>query len=324
MRALELQQLSGPDGFALVDRPEPTGDGLVTVDVRAAGVSFPDLLMSRGRYQHSPELPAVLGSEVAGTVRSAPHGHRLKPGDRVWATPELGGFADVAAAPAERVFPLPPDMSFEEGAALGVNYLTAVFALRRRGALRRGETVLVLGAAGGLGTATIAVAKALDARVLAVVSVPEKAGTASAAGADEILVGSDWRDAVLEHTGGRGADVVADVVGGNETLQAVRSSAPEGRVLILGFTAGEIPSLATNRLLLRNVSLVGAGLGALAASVDDLIDETVAELTRLMEKGLRPIVGATFPLEEGAEAVRRLEDRTAQGKIVLTIDGSVA
>src|SRR2546423_8096623 len=149
MRALELHALEGPDGFAVVERPDPAGDDRVTIAVRAAGVSFPDLLMSRGRYQLRPDLPAVLGSEVAGTVRSTPPGHAQGPGDRVWATMELGGFAEVAAAPPDQVFPLPDDLSFEEGASLGVNFLTAVFALGRRGALRAGETVLVLGAAGG-------------------------------------------------------------------------------------------------------------------------------------------------------------------------------
>src|SRR4051794_11936376 len=234
MRALELRSLDGPGGFALTDRPPPAdGDGRVTIDVRAAGVCFPDLLMSRGRYQLRPELPVVLGSEVGGTVRAAPPGHGLRPGDRVWATVELGGFAEVAAAPPGRVFALPDEMTFEEGASLGVNFLTAIFALQRRGTLRAGETVLVLGAAGGLGTATVSVAKALAARVIAVVSVPEKTDTARAAGADEVVVGADWRDAVLERTEGRGADVAADIVGGDETLQAVRTSAPEGRVLVL-------------------------------------------------------------------------------------------
>src|SRR3954452_17869637 len=194
MRALELRELDGSDGLAVIDRAAPPGDGAVTIDVRAAGVCFPDLLMSRGRYQQRPELPVVLGSEVAGTVRSAPPGHDLAPGDRVWATMELGGFAEVVAVPADRVFRLPDDMTYEEGASLGVNYLTAVFALRRRGALAAGETVLVTGAAGGLGTATIAVARALGARVVAVVSVAEKAETARAAGADEVVVGPDWRD----------------------------------------------------------------------------------------------------------------------------------
>src|SRR3954462_10550768 len=184
--------------MAVVDRPAPGGDGQVTIDVRAAGVSFPDLLMSRGRYQLRPELPAVLGSEVAGTVRSAPPEHPLRAGDRVWAAMELGGFAEIAAAPPDRVFPLPDAMSFEEGASLGVNFLTAVFALQRRGALRSGETVLVLGAAGGFGTATVAVARALGARVIAVVAAGEKVAPAEAAGADAVVVGAGWREEVLE------------------------------------------------------------------------------------------------------------------------------
>jgi len=320
MRALELQSIDGPAGFAVVERPAPDdGDGRVTIDVRAAGVCFPDLLMSRGKYQLRPELPAVLGSEVGGTVRFAPAGSAVQPGDRVWATTELGGFAEVAVAPDDRVFPLPDALSFEEGASLGVNFLTAIFALERRGALQAGESVLVLGAAGGLGTATVSVAKALGARVIAVVSTSEKADTARAAGADEVVVGAAWRDEVLEHTGGRGANVVADIVGGEETLQAVRSSAPEGRVLVLGFTTGEIPSIATNRLLLRNVSVIGAGLGALHASVPELLVDTAAELGRLLDAGLRPIVGETLPLEQGAEAIRLLEERRAQGKVVLTL-----
>jgi NADPH2:quinone reductase len=198
--------------------------------------------------------------------------------------------------------------------------MTAVFALRRRAQLRAGETALVLGAAGGLGTATVTVAGALGARVIGVVSTAAKAGTARAAGADAVVAGTGWREQVLELTGGRGADVVADVVGGEETLQAVRSAAPEGRVLVLGFTSGEIPALKTNRLLLRNVSLVGAGLGALAATAGDLIEETARELERLIGGGLRPVVGAVLPLERGSEAVRRLEDREAQGKLVLTFD----
>ena len=320
MRALELQALTGPDGLRLVDRADPPTDGRVAIDVAAAGVCFPDLLMSRGRYQVRPELPAVLGSEVAGTVRAAPPGHHLRPGDRVWATTDgVGGFAEVVAAEPDRVWALPERLSFAEGAALGVNYLTAVFALERRAVLVADETVVVLGAAGGLGTATVGVARALGARVLAVVSVAEKAETARAAGADDVLVGEDWRDAVLERTDSRGADVVADVVGGDATLQAVRCAAPGGRVLVLGFTSGEIPRIATNRLLLRNVSLVGAGFGALAAVVPDLVADTAATLGRLLAAGLRPVVGEALPLSEGAQALRRLEERAAQGKIVLRV-----
>ncbi len=199
-----------------------------------------------------------------------------------------------------------------------MNFLTAVFALRRRASLQAGETLLVLGAAGGLGSATVSVGAAYGARVLAVVSVPEKEATARRAGATDVIVGEDFRDAVLAATDGRGADVVADVVGGDATLQAVRSSAAEGRVLILGFTSGTIPSVAANRLLLRNVSLVGVGLGAFIPTEPEILTHTAAELMRLIGEGLRPVVGGSFPLEDGADALRALERRAAQGKIVLT------
>jgi NADPH2:quinone reductase len=319
MNVLEIQSLDGPDGVVAARRADPVAGDHVLIEVRAAGVSFPDLLMAQGRYQLKPELPWVPGGEIAGTVRSAPIASGLAPGDRVWACTEHGGFAELAAVAPERVQRLHDELSFEQGAALGVNFLTAVFALRRRGAIRAGETILVLGAAGGLGTATVGVAKAYGARVLAVVSTGAKAPAAAAAGADTVLVGADWRDAVLELTGGRGADLVADVVGGDATLQAVRSTAPEGRVLILGFTSGTIPSIAANRLLLRNVSLVGVGLGAFVALEPQTMIETAGELMRLVDAGLRPLVGRTFPLADGAAALRELEGRTAVGKVVLTI-----
>jgi NADPH:quinone reductase len=320
MRVLELRSLDGPDGVVAAQRPDPVaGDGDVLIEVRAAGVSFPDLLMTQGRYQLRPELPYVPGQELSGVVRSAPPSSSFAPGDRVWASTEQGGFAELAAVSPARVHRLHDALSFAQGAALGVNFLTAIFALRRRGAVREGETVLVLGAAGGLGTATVAVAKAYGARVLAVVSTEAKVATATAAGADAVLVGEDWRDAVLAQTGGRGADVVADVVGGDATLQAVRSAGPEGRVLILGFTSGTIPAVAANRLLLRNVSLVGVGLGAFAALEPETIVETAQELTRLVDAGLRPLVGRTFPLADGAAALHELAARTALGKMVLTL-----
>jgi|HigsolmetaAR201D_1030396.scaffolds.fasta_scaffold01767_8 NADPH2:quinone reductase len=319
MRALEIQELRGPDGVALVERPEPEPNGRVVIDVRAAGVSFPDLLIAKGMYQEKPDLPHVPGQEVAGVVRSAPEGASVKPGDRVWASMHAGGFAEVATARPEHVFPLSDKLSFEEGAALSVNFLTAIFALGRRGQLREGETVVVIGAAGGLGSACVSVAKAYGARVIAIVSTDDKADTARAAGADEVVVGEEWRDSVLKLTDGRGANMVADVVGAGQTLQAVRSTAPEGRVLVLGFTGGSIPEIATNRLLLRNVSLVGVGLGALDATDPSTLPTTGAELTRLVEAGLRPVVGHVLPLAEGAEGLRILESRRAKGKVVLTM-----
>ena len=318
MLALELTSLDGPDGLRAAERPEPAA-GEVVIDVRAAGVCFPDLLVSRGGYQAQPELPAVLGLEVAGVVRSAPPTGPLRTGDRVWAALEGGGHAEVATVSADRVFPLPDALAFEEGAALPVNYLTALFGLRRRGGLREGETVLVLGAAGGLGSALVSVAHALGARVIAAVSVAAKQQVARRAGADEVVVGPEWRRSVLELTGGRGADLVADVVGGEQTTEAVRATAAEGRVVVLGFASGAIPAVPGNRILLRNVSLVGAGLGALVPHVPNLLRDEAQELAELIDAGLRPAVGETFPLAEGAEAFRRLEARTAVGKLVLTV-----
>lgn len=324
MHALEIQTLDGPDGLAYAQRPDPAapaGDQ-VLVQVGAAGVSFPDLLMSKGQYQADPELPYVPGQEIAGVVRAAPEGTGLQAGDRVWSYLGTGGgHAELALAPLRNVQRLPDAMSFAEGAALGVNFMTAVFALRVRDDLQAGETLVVLGAAGGLGTATILVAKAYGARVIAVVSTPEKEPTARACGADEVVVGDDWRDRVLELTGGRGADVVADIVGGDHTLQAVRSCAPRGRVLILGFTTGSIAKIGVNRLLLRNVSLVGVGLGALD-EVDPTTNPTVAALlSQLLDDGLRPVLGGTYALADGADALRALEARRAKGKLVLIPEG---
>ncbi|HEX3910037.1 MAG TPA: NADPH:quinone oxidoreductase family protein [Solirubrobacteraceae bacterium] len=320
MRALQLQRLEGPDGLELAELPEPEPRGGVRIDVRAAGVSFPDLLISQGGYQERPQLPTVLGQELAGVVLSAPPESGLGEGDRVWGAPEGGGFAGVIELAPERVFALPDELDFREGAALAVNYLTAVFALQRRGALAAGETVLVLGAAGGLGTALVGVAAALGAEVLAVVSTEAKVATAKAAGAGTVFVGEQWTEAVRERTGGRGVDLAADVVGGDGTLQAVRCTAPEGRVLVLGFTAGSIPSIATNRLLLRNVSLTGVGLGALSAVVPALLQETAAALDPLLRAGLRPLIGGVRDLADGAEALRELAQRTTLGKQILTFD----
>jgi NADPH2:quinone reductase len=324
MRALELRVTEGPDSLVLVERDDPTSDDAVVIDVRAAGVSFPDLLLTHGRYQVKPSLPATPGLEVAGIVRAAPFGSGLEAGARVWAALEGGGFADVVMTSRDRVFSLDDALGFVEGAALPVNYLTAVFALQRRGAVQAGETLLVLGAGGGLGSALVSVGHHLGARVIAVVSTEAKGETARAAGADQIVVGGDWRERVLTATSGRGADLTADPVGGAATIEAVRATAPEGRVLVLGFASGEIPAVQTNRLLLRNVSLIGVGLGALISSLPELLMSTADALAMLVQGGLRPIVGATFPLEKASEALHFLEQRKARGKVVLTVAGTTA
>jgi NADPH2:quinone reductase len=311
MRALQVQTEDGPEAIELVDLPEP--DGELVVQVRAAAVSFPDLLMTRGEYQVRQELPFTLGWEAAGDVIRAPAGGPFAVGDRVMAL-NFGAHAEQVAAAPETTFPLPGRLSYEEGAALPLNYLTAVAALDRRGHLRAGESVLVHGAAGGVGTATIQVAKAMEARVIASVSTDAKAEIARAAGADEVVVGEDFRSQLDAPV-----DMVVDPVGGTERFkESLRSLATEGRVVVVGFTAGEIPELRVNRLLLRNVDVIGCSFNVLATSPNGMSD-TMARLTELVETGaVKPLIGSTYPLEQGSAALLELAERRATGKLVLT------
>ena len=327
MRAVQIVDLTGPDSaLRQVDLPEPEpshmlspGSG-VLIDVHAAGVSFPEVLQSRGEYQFKPPLPFVPGSEVAGVVRSAPDGSGLSEGDRVAAGCLLGAFAEVAVAPEFLTFPLSDELDFAQGAGLVLNYHTAYFSLKKRGRLVEGETVLVHGAAGGVGTAAIQVAKGLGARTIAVVSSDEKESVAREAGADEV-VRSDgpWKDEAKELSGG-GVDVVIDPVGGDRLVDSLRCLKEEGRLVVVGFTAGSIPEVKVNRLLLNNVSVVGAGWGAYVLSKPPMNAEIQAEIDKLIASGhVRPIVGACLPLERAAEALELIDGRRAVGKIVLEV-----
>jgi len=260
MRAWRVTELAGPEAIRLEDVAEPDAGDLV-VDVRAAGVSFPDLLMTRGEYQYRQPLPFTLGWEGAGVVRHAPADSPHNPGDRV-ITMSFGSYAEQVAAQPAFTFPLPAALDFAEGAAFGLNYLTALAALKRRGNLQPGETVLVQGAAGGTGTAAIQVAKGLGARTIAAVSSEQKAGVARAAGADEtVLVQEGWRERVTELSGG-GVDVLFDPVGGERFDEGLRALAPEGRYLVVGFAGGAIPTVKVNRLLLRNVDVRGVSFAS--------------------------------------------------------------
>jgi NADPH:quinone reductase len=321
VRALQVTSLDGPDAVVVADVPEPDpGDG-VLFEVRAAGVSFPDVLQARGQYQAAAEPPYVPGVEAAGVVRSAPPGSRFAPGDRVAAMTQGGGWAEVAVAAEDDTFPLADALDFAQGAGLVLNYHTAWFALVMRGRLREGETILVHGAAGGLGTATLQMARGLGARTIAVVSSDEKARVACDAGAHEVLRSDGaWRDEALEITGG-GVDLVADPVGGDRFVDSLRALRPTGRLLVLGFTGGAIPEVKVNRLLLRNIAVVGAGFGAWMAGHPDDRRTVGDEVHRLAEQGVvRPLVGPRFALEDGADAMRLLEGRGATGKVVLTVD----
>src|SRR3954469_3205371 len=252
MRAVRVSQLEGPGAVTVEEIDEPTADGpfgpQVLVEVHAVGISFPDLLLSKGEYQLKPELPFTLGVDFAGVVRSAPDGSGLAEGDRVAAVLGNGGAADLVGLGPDSVFPLPDSLSFEQGAALPMNYLTAQFALAERGSLKEGETVLVHGAAGGVGTATLQVAKGYGARTIAVVSTDEKAEVARKAGADEVVLVDGFREAVKELTGGEGVDVVMDVVGGDLMTDSLRSLGTQGRLLVVGFTAGAVPGGQGKRL----------------------------------------------------------------------------
>jgi NADPH:quinone reductase len=321
MRALALQELIGPDGLAEVELPEPEPQaGMVLIEVHAAGVGFVDLLLSRGEYQIRPPLPFVPGIEVAGVVRAAPPGSALRPGQRVAATTPFGGFAELALTPEAIVFELPAPLSFEQGAAFVVNYQTAHLGLVRRGRLRAGETVLVHGAAGGAGSAAVQLARARGARVIAVARGSVKRAAAAAAGAHEVLdAESDWVEGVRELTG-RGADIVFDPVGGDRFDASLRCTAPEGRVLVIGFASGRIPQVPANKLLLRHLDIVGVNFGGMLAVDESFARDAAAELAEMVQRGdLRPLVGAKYPLGDGAQALRELAERRVTGKPVLVV-----
>jgi NADPH:quinone reductase len=327
MKAIQIVAESGPDSaLALVELPEPEPSHMLTpgagvvIDVHCAGVSFPELLQSRGAYQLKPPLPFVPGSEVSGVVRSAPADAQVKAGDRVAAFCGLGGFAETAVAPEFFVFALAPGLDFAQGAGLILNYHTAYFALLLRGRLKEGETVLVHGAAGGVGTASLQVAKGLGARTIAVVSSDAKGQVATQAGADEVvLVGEGWKDRVKELSRG-GVDVVLDPVGGDRFTDSLRSLREGGRLVVVGFTGGAIPEVKVNRLLLSNSEVVGAGWGAYVMGKPDLNREIGAAVNRMVDEGVvRPVVGQRFGLERAAEALRAIDERRATGKVVLDV-----
>ncbi|OBB47332.1 MULTISPECIES: NADPH:quinone oxidoreductase family protein [unclassified Mycobacterium] len=322
MRAIQIASLDGPQAAKLVDVDEPDGDGAVVIEVHAAGVAFPDVLQSRGLYQYKPEMPYTPGGEVAGVVRSAPADAHVRAGDRVAALTMLcGAMAEVVALPAERVFKLPDNVSFEAGAGLLFNDLTMHHALRTRGRLAEGETVLVHGAAGGIGTSTLRLAPAWGAsRVIAVVSTDEKAEVAKAAGATDVVPVDGFKDKVKELTEGRGVDIVVDPVGGDRFTDSLRSLAPGGRLLVVGFTGGEIPTVKVNRLLLNNVDAVGVGWGAWTFTHPNYLAEQWAELEPLLASGkVSAPQPQVFPFERAADAIAALEDRSAKGKVVVAV-----
>jgi NADPH:quinone reductase len=327
MRAVQIVDLTGPEtALRLVELPEPEPSSMLTpgtgvvIDVHAAGVSFPELLQTRGEYQLKPPLPFVPGSEVGGVVRSAPPDAQVKAGDRVAAFCGLGGFAETAVAAEFLTFALPPQLDFAQGAGLILNYHTAYFALVLRGRLKEGETVLVHGAAGGVGTAALQVAKGVGARTIAVVSSEAKERVAGEAGADEVVrLREGWRDEVKALSDG-GVELVIDPVGGDRFTDSLRSLREDGRLVVVGFTGGSIPEVRVNRLLLGNTEVIGAGWGAYVMGKPALNREIGAAVGRMIDEGfVRPIVGERFPLERAGEALKAIDERRATGKVVLDV-----
>lgn len=320
MRAAQVLGFDGPSAVRVQDVPEPhVGPGDVVIDVRAAGVVFPDLLHTRGLYQEKHDPPFTLGGECAGVVRSAPEGSRFAPGDRVSALMRIGAFAEIVVVPEWLVQPLPEVLSFAEGACLPINYLTAQFTLHDRAALAPGETVLVQGAAGGVGTATIQLAVAAGARVIAVTSSAEKAELARKVGAHEVVDAASFRDEVLDATDGVGVDVVVDPVGGDRFTDSLRCLRPlGGRLLVVGFTAGAIPTVKVNRLLLSNTDVRGVGWAKPAFAEPGFVTRQWTDLLPHIASGaVAPPVAEVYPLDRVVDALGVVDERRVLGKVVL-------
>lgn len=312
-----------PESLVLEDvAPAPLGRGEVRVRLHAAGVNFPDVLIIQGKYQFKPEMPFAPGGEAAGVITEV--GEKVAGfavGDRVIVMTGWGAFAEELVVTPDRLAPLPPSMPFDEGAAFLMTYATSHHALKQRARLRAGETLLVLGAAGGVGLAAVELGKAMGARVIAGVSTDEKAEIAKRHGADEVIVYSreGLRDR-LKVLAPEGVDVVYDPVGGDYSEQALRSIAWKGRFLVVGFASGPIPSIPLNLALLKGCEIVGVFWGAFTAREPGLHRENVAELIRLYEDGrIRPLVSKTYGLAEGGQAIRDMMERRVTGKVVVTM-----
>ncbi|MBM4384824.1 MAG: NADPH:quinone oxidoreductase family protein [Deltaproteobacteria bacterium] len=311
-----------PSELRVSEAPEPElRPGALLVDVKAAGCNFFDILMVQGRYQQKPPFPFIPGAEIAGVVRAVGDGVRgFAPGDRVLAGPGLGAFAERALVAARDAHELPSAMSFAEGAALPTIYPTSYAGLVFRARLAQGETLLVHAAAGGVGSAAVQIGRALGARVIATASGEEKLKIAREAGADVAIdyTREDWVARVLAETWGRGADVIYDSVGGDVFDKSLKCIAWNGRLLVIGFAGGEIPSVKANRILLKNIAVVGLHWGAYAKFEPERIPETYRALFDMAEKGeIRPLIYREYPLAEVAAALAALGSRQSWGKVIL-------
>jgi NADPH:quinone reductase len=322
VKAILCQAYGPPESLVVADVPPPVaGAGEVVVSMKAASLNFPDVLIIQGKYQVKPPLPFSPGSEMAGIVKAVGEGvTRVKPGDRVMAFTTYGAFAEEVKTDADRLTPIPEAMDFANASAFGIAYATSDHALRDRGALRAGETLLVLGAAGGVGLAAIEIGKAIGARVIACASTDDKLSVCRAHGADETInyAREDLRARIRDLTAGRGADVVYDPVGGSYTEPALRSIAWRGRLLVVGFASGEIPRIPLNLALLKGCAIIGVFWGDFARREPSQAADSLRQLTRWFADGrIRPHISATFPLERAPEALALMAARKVTGKVVL-------
>ena len=324
MKALVCKQFGPPESLVLEDLPSPSaGAGEVVISIKAASVNFPDVLIIQNKYQFKPPLPFSPGSELAGVVKEVGAGvSNVKPGDKVIAFTAFGAFAEEVKTEAARLLPLPEAMSYEEGASFILTYGTTDHALRDRGQLKPGETLLVLGAAGGVGVAAIEIGKALGARVIACASSDDKLAVCRQHGADECInyATEDLRERIKALTGSKGVDVIYDAVGGPYSEPAFRSIAWRGRHLVIGFAAGDIPKLPLNLALLKGASVVGVFWGDFTKREPQVFAESARQLARWYGEGkLKPHVSASYPLAQAAEAMNLLASRKAKGKVVIRI-----
>ncbi len=325
MRALLCREYGPPESLVLEEvAPLSAGQGQVVVRVHACGVNFPDTLIIQGQYQFKPAFPFAPGAEVAGVVTAVGAGvAHIQPGDRVIAFLGWGGFADEVVAEAARIIPLPDGLDFTTAAAFVMAYATSYHALVDRARLQPGETLLVLGAGGGVGLAAVELGKLLGARVIAAASSGAKLDVCRQSGATELInyAEEDLKERLKQLTGGKGVDVVYDPVGGPLTEVALRSTAWNGRLLVVGFASGEIPRIPLNLALLKGCSIVGVFLGEFTVRERQRNQAHLQQLLDWLQAGqLKPHISATYPLERAAEALNDLHQRRVIGKAVVTME----
>ncbi len=324
MKAMLAHRWCEPSDLELTELPDlEPGPSQVLIDVKSIGTNFPDILMIQGKYQVKPPFPFAPGAEVAGLVRSVgSEVTHVRSGDRVLAMIPWGAYATQAVAHGSQVFRIPGGMPFDHAAAFTIAYHTSYFALALRAPVQRGQTLLVHGAAGGVGLSAVQIGKALGARVLATAGSPEKRALVKQQGAEDVYDSGDpgWVESVLKATQGRGADHIYDPVGGDVFDLSLKCIAFSGNLHVIGFASGTIPNCAMNRVLLKNISLVGLHWGAYQQKDPSKVPEAMAALFTMYEQGLLPVqIGGTFPLERAGEALRMIASRKASGKIVLAV-----